>query len=399
MRGDHSGSADALHGQERWRVRVCDEAGAVLGAGILLGTQHVLTCAHLFLRSDDLGAEHNPPGISVVIDFVGLGKVPSAKARIVTDGWVPLDDVKGGDIALLELEVPQRTGSTTPLRRLPTTRNHAVYTCGFPSGLEDGMWVDATLAGYSGERMQMDARWPGPQVRAGFSGAPVFDETTKCVIGIVVGKFNDEATGISHMLPVETIIKHLPTVTEWVSGPLATDPSLIGKFESQKFDRYLAREIVSWIERHRGTDNIQIIIIENWDSPGAATLRRAISLADREQRPHSTDPLVAQAPEGTVPPPGGIDLAVDATGKAAGDVFRRITDRAGIPVDQFTEPTSELLDSLPPMTIVVYGIDDSEHPEALLTEVLEPLAGRSHRLLLAFRRVLSPSLIIARSLT
>ncbi len=381
-------------------MRVCDADGAVLGGGILLGNRHVLTCAHV-LRPDDPGSE-DPPNISVKIDFVGLREVPSANARVTIDGWVPLDDIKGGDIALLEIEAPQSTGSTTPLRRLPTTRGRAVYTCGFPSGLEDGMWVDATLAGDCGpgrERVQMNTTWAGRQVRAGFSGAPVFDDVTEYVIGMVVGKYSDENAGISHMLPVETIIRHLPRVKEWVIGATASDPSLVGELEPQRLDDGLAREIVSWIQRHRDADNIQIIITGTADSPGSATVRRAISLADREQRPNSADPLVAQAPEGTVPPPGGIDLAVDATGKTPAEVFRRIADRAGIPVGQSTEPAAQLLDSLPLMTVVVNGIDDSAQPEALLTEVIEPLADRDHWLLLTFRRELSPSLVIARSLT
>jgi serine/threonine-protein kinase PknG len=342
------------------------------------------------------------PDITVDIDFIGLRTVPSARARIVTEGWVPPNDDTGGDIALLELEVPQTIGSTTPLRRLPTTWDLAVRTCGFPKGgLKDGMWVDATLSGPcgpGGECVQLNMSWAGRQVRPGFSGAPVFDKKTRCVIGIVVSTYTVEAAGISWMLPVETIISYLPQVTEWVSGAKASDPSLVGRIESGKLDDNLAREIVSWIQRHRDSNNVQITITGNPDSSEAATVRRAISLADREQRPNSADPLVAQAPEGTVPPPGGIDLAVDATGKTPGDVFRRIVERTGIPVDQSTEPTSEILDNLPPMTIVVNGIDDSTQPEALLTEVLEPLLKRGHRLWLAFRRTLSPSLSIARSL-
>jgi serine/threonine-protein kinase PknG len=396
---DRSVSPEVLPEQDRWRVRVCDADGAVLGAGLLLGTRHVLTCAHV-LRPDDPGTE-DPPNVSVIIDFVGLPRVLSAKARITVGGWVPLNDIKGGDIALLELEAPQSSGSITPLRRLPTTRHRAVFTCGFPRGLEDGMWVDATLAGDCGpnrERVQMNAISAGRQVRAGFSGAPVFDDATGYVIGMVVSKYNDEEAGISHMLPVETIIRHLPRVKEWVSGAKASDPSLIEELAAQRLDDDLARKVVSWIERHRDTDNIQIIITGNSDSPESATVRRAIRLADREQRPDSVDPQVAQAPEGTVPPPGGIDLAVDATGKTPAEVFRRIADRVGMPVDQSTERPAQLSDSLPPMTMIINGIDDAVQPEALLTEVIEPLAKRGHRLLLTFSRELSPSLTTARSL-
>jgi len=395
---------DAVAEQDRWRVRIRDADGAVLGAGILLGTRYVLTCAHVLLRSDahDLGAVNTVPAIDVIIDFVGLRPVRSARARVAHGGWVPPNDADGGDIALLELDAPQPIGSTTPLRRLSVTRGRAVYTCGFPRGLENGMWVDAKLSGRcgpGGEWVQMDATSAGGPVRAGFSGAPVFDTVTQCVIGIVVGRYTDEESGLSYLLPVETIVRHLPRVGTWVGGAKAADPSLVERLGSQVLDDDLARKIVSWMERHRATENIQIIITGNPDAPGSATVRRTISLADREQRPSSADPLMTQAPQGTVPSPGSIDLAVDVTGKTPAEVTRRIAERAGIPVDHPTEPTAQLWDSLPPMTIVVAGIDDAEQPEALLTGVLEPLAKRGHRLLLTFRQPLSPSLDVARSLT
>ena len=282
------------------------------------------------------------------------------------------------------------------------TWGRSVDICGFPNarGLENGLWLGARLAGNGGpgiECVQMNPTPPDGPVRPGFSGAPVFDKMTQRVIGIVVSRYADAELGFSYMLPVEAILRHLRRVKEWVDGATSSDPSLVENIDPQVLDDKLAQEIVSWIERHRDTDNTLIIVTGEPGSPQSATVRRIISLADREQRPNSSDPLVAQAPTGTVPPAGSIHLAIDATGKAPGEVFGRIVDRTGIPVDLSTEPTTELLDSPPPMTIAVYGIDDSAKPIALVTDVLEPLAKRGHRLLLAFRQELSTGLSIARS--
>ncbi|HWR48956.1 MAG TPA: serine protease, partial [Pseudonocardiaceae bacterium] len=298
---DRKSPTDVVPEQDQWLVRVRDAHGAVLGAGILLGTRYVLTCAHVLLRSEahDPGTANTVPDIDVIIDFVGLRPVRSARARVTDGGWVPPNDADGGDIALLELDAPQPTGSTTPLHRLSVTRGRDVYTCGFPRGLEDGMWVNAKLSGRcgpGGEWMQMDATSPDRSVRAGFSGAPVFDNVTRCVIGMVVGTYTDKESGLSYMLPVETIVRHLPRVEKWVRGAKAADPSLVGGPGSAVPDNDLARKIVSWMDQRRGTENIQIIITGNSDAPGSATVRRTISLADREQRPNSADPLVAQAP-------------------------------------------------------------------------------------------------------
>ncbi|MBV9011739.1 MAG: protein kinase [Pseudonocardiales bacterium] len=388
-------------------MRVCDALGAVLGAGILLGTRHVLTCAHALTLSDDPSTESDDPStedcapsIEVIIDFVGLHPMRSARAWVAADGWVPPNNADGGDIALLELETAQPTGSTTPLRRIPMTWGRAVYTGGFPAGLENGFWLNAKLAGNGGpgiECVQMNPISPSGPVRPGFSGAPVFDEMTQQVIGMVVSKYADSEFGFSYMLPVEAIIRHLGRVREWVGGVMSSDLSLVEDIDSQALDNTFAREIVSWIERRHDADNTLIIVTGGPDSLRSATVRRIISLADREQRPHSADPRLVQAPEGTVPSAGSIHLAIDAAGKTPGEVLERIVDRTGIAADPSAEPTAELLDSPPPMTIVVYGIDDSQNPVMLVTDVLEPLTKRGHRLLLAFHQDLSPSLSIARS--
>jgi serine/threonine-protein kinase PknG len=381
-------------------VRVCDAHGNILGGGVLLGTKHVLTCAHVLLESGYLGTGESATSLEVVIDFVGLRPMRSASARVAAGGWVPPDEVEGGDIALLELDLAEPTGSSAPLRRLAVTWGRTVYTCGFPRSHPNGLWLGAKLAGNGGpgiEWVQMNATAPGSPVRAGFSGSPVFDEMTQRVIGMVVGRYVDDELGLSYMIPVETILRHLPRVKEWTDGSTSSDRSLVENIESLTIDDRLAREIVSWIERNRDVDNTLIIVTGDPGSPQSATVRRVISLADREQRPNAADPLVAQAPEGTVPPAGSIHLAIDATGKTPGEVFGRVVDRTGIPMGQSTELTVELLDSPPPMTIAVYGIDDSAKPVALVTDVLEPLAKRGHRLLLAFRQEFSPSLSIARS--
>jgi serine/threonine-protein kinase PknG len=396
----HGGSLDGPPDQRTWRVRICDGHGAVLGAGILLGTRHVLTCAHVLLLVHDVSNEDAPPNIEVVVEFVGLHPVRSARGQVAAGWWIAPDDINGGDIALLELDAAQPTGSITPLRRIAMTRGRGVYACGFPRNLENGLWLNAKLAGNGGpgiECIQMNPVPPDGPVRPGFSGAPVFDDSTDQVIGMVVSRYADATSGFSYMLPVEAILRHLPALKRWVYGSTSADPSLVEAVDAQVLDDTLGREIVSWIERDRDADNTLIVVTGEPESPQSATVRRVINLADREQRPSSADPRVSQAPEGTVPPAGSIHLAIDATGKTPAEVLERIVSRTGILVDQPTEPTAELLDSPPPMTIVVYGIDDSTKPVALVTDVLEPLAKRGHRLLLTFRQEFSPGLNVARS--
>ncbi|MEU1737411.1 serine protease [Streptosporangium sp. NPDC020145] len=196
-------------GEETWWVRIRQAGGEVLGAGVLLDQKTVLTCAHVI---PDRAEE-------VVAEFVGQPGARPGTAKVVS--WVPADDDQRGDLALLDLASP------APLERRPVLRRpglwgREVYTRGFPSLLDDGLWVRARLggrAGPGGEWIQMDAE-PYREIRRGFSGAPVVDGRTGDVLGVVVSEFPGLA-GLAWMIPVETIVHHLPAL----AGMVADSPS------------------------------------------------------------------------------------------------------------------------------------------------------------------------------
>lgn len=383
-------------------MRLRDADGAVLGAGMVLGPGYVLTCAHVLLgHSCSPTTEGTVPNMKVTLDFVGLHGMPSTRTRVAAGGWIPPLQDGRGDVALLAIDQPQPSEVAAPLHRLPMTWGRAVHTCGYPRHLENGLWVGATLAGNcgpGGEWVQMNPGSPDDRIRAGFSGAAVVDDETGYVIGMVVSKFTNADAGLSWMIPVETIISHIPWVRTWVSGAKATDQGFAVKIDPEISNIGLARQIATWLKQHRETANIMTVMGTS-DPSVQAVLRRAIVLSDRELRPAPTDKILTQAPAGTVPPLGSVDLAVDATGKTAKEVYRRIVDRTGVSVDELTEPIVPLHDDMPPMTVVVDGIDEAEQPEALLTKVLKPLSEQGARLLLGFRQESSPSLSIAESLT
>src|SRR5215470_8411976 len=97
-------------GDEPWRVWVRSRAMPlqVLGAGVLLGREHVLTCAHVATADAHLA-----------VDMVRLDGMPSSDARIADGLCVPsFAGGHRGDVALLKLSVPQPDGIGATLRRM-----------------------------------------------------------------------------------------------------------------------------------------------------------------------------------------------------------------------------------------------------------------------------------------
>ncbi|MFD5244097.1 serine protease [Amycolatopsis sp. NPDC058340] len=363
----------------RWRVRLRDHRGRVLGAGTMLDAGHLLTCAHVVEGQD-----------GVAVDFVALPGVEPGIATIVAHA-APIGD-DGGDIALLRLRDPEEQISGAPLHRTALEDHQRVRAYGFPAG-SDGMWSLATVVGDGGhglERVQLH-RDPGAEpITHGFSGSAVIAEKTGHVVGMVATRYATEAARVSWMIPVETMLGYLPELRRWAEGSPAIDPSFGHYPEPPALDPRFAAEFARWLGGD-GRADVRVIIMGQDDSAVAASLRRAVVLADRESGAGRT----VTGP--TVPPVGSVVLAVDAIGKTADEVRRRISDRLDVAADS---PAGRHGSG---RTVVVYGIDEAAEPDELVGEVLVPLAQRAHelglRLALAFREATSPGVSVVRSST
>lgn len=82
-----------------WIARIGEPDGLVLGAGVLLAPDRVLTAAHVV-----------SPGRPYVVHFLGVPGVPGVAATVRADEHVPQrEDAFGdrsGDLALLRLAEP-----------------------------------------------------------------------------------------------------------------------------------------------------------------------------------------------------------------------------------------------------------------------------------------------------
>lgn len=291
-------------------MRIRQAGGEVLGAGVLLDPRTVLTCAHVI---PDRAEE-------VVAEFVGQPGARAVPARVVS--WVPADDDQRGDLALLDLAFPVPQERRPVLRR-PSLWEREVYTRGFPSLLDDGLWVRARLggrAGPGGEWVQMDAE-PYREIRRGFSGAPVVDRRDGDVLGIVVSEFPG-LVGLAWMIPVETIVRHLPAL----AGMVADTPSLTEQI----------REFFG-----PGRSGGALVVVTG-DAPVSGSL---------------TQP--AQNEE-------------DVSGKSVAEVSRRV---------------NRALERHPERQMFVFdAVDEAADPENLAREVIRPLTEAGHQVITGLRQ-------------
>ncbi|MFF4016409.1 serine protease [Streptomyces sp. NPDC001843] len=361
----------------RWIARIHHAEGHVVGAGVLLSPDRVLTCAHVV-----------EPGRHYVVRFVGAAAdtVPAVSASVSEREWIPEEtDAFGdraGDLALLRLAEPRPAEDATRLHRLATARQ-GVRMYGFPWGDDGGRWHGGTVVGGRGRDGQVQLRpdTPGELASPGFSGGGVVDLATGRVIGIVLSVDEGRPSLFTYMSPAETILRHLPQVGAWTAGRSAVDPGLHPKQGTGELDVEFATELAGWF---RGEGWPVLVTVVPASGRRAWTLGRAITLADRELRTRRNTSRFSDDPPATVPPAGSHDLALGVQGMTVDQVCERVAERLGVPMDPLGGLPQQIAEARTPLAAVLVGVDMAAEPAPLLG-LLERLADQGARLLLVFR--------------
>ncbi|MFE1074121.1 serine protease [Streptomyces sp. NPDC058783] len=366
-----------------WAVRIRGADGEIAGAGILLTPDQVLTCAHVVDRA----------AARLTAEFVGATdhSVPAVPARVDGTAYVPetrdADGDPSGDVALLRLERPRPVEETVRLHRL-SAPGREVRMYGFPYAHNGGIWFRSTVVGGCGRdgQVQLSPVSPGELASPGCSGAGVADSRTGEVIGMVLsGQLDQHGNRFSFMSPAETIARHLPGLKPHIVGPTAVDERLLPTDDGPSpdlLDEPFAQRLAAWL-RDDGSQ-VKISVVGPGDAARAATLRRAITLADRELRTAVSIDRASLDPPGTVPSAGGHDLAVDASGVTATEIAERIADRMGLWQHPEDPPIDRIRASRSTLNLVVVGVDEAIDLLPLL-DLLEVLRAGGSRLLLVFR--------------
>jgi WD40 repeat protein len=203
-------------------VRLRDRDGRVVGAGFLVGSAEIVTCAHVVERA--LGHREPgtpPPEATVAVDFPLLAPTVMLTATVVR--WQPpLDSGGGGDIAGLQLQdAPPAGARALRLVTAPELWAHRFRTFGFPARHDGGVWASGQLLSREGTGwVQLeDVKTTGFRVEPGFSGAPVWDDELGGVVGMAVAAEARPEARAAFMIPAETLLAAWPDLAHQLPPP------------------------------------------------------------------------------------------------------------------------------------------------------------------------------------
>ncbi len=202
-------STDSLT-TDRWRVRITDETGLVLGSGVLITANHVLTCAHVITGPGVV----DRPAAPVIVDFPGSRTGVTLLASVPGDGWFPAPDSGQGDIAVLELDgTPPQDVEPAPLGRGTPCVGRIASAFGHPARLPDGVWTEGRILGSAGPRGEWLQLSGGlamydERIEPGFSGGGVKDGVTGRVVGVIVAAHSSRQSRLAWMVPMEVAAQY-----------------------------------------------------------------------------------------------------------------------------------------------------------------------------------------------
>ncbi|MFF4806075.1 trypsin-like peptidase domain-containing protein [Streptomyces sp. NPDC001351] len=192
-------------------AQILDAAGRTVGAGFLASEGVVITCAHVVAEG---GAG---PGGAVRLAFPHVGGRPEAYGLVVAEAWRAPEDE---DIALVRLEETPAGVPALALGSADGCRGHRVRTFGFPGQAPPdghfGYGVAGDLLPAHGRSLLQLTH--ANDLTTGFSGAPVVDDVTGLVIGMLSAITAPDTflrgQGIAYATPSEALREVWPALVE-----------------------------------------------------------------------------------------------------------------------------------------------------------------------------------------
>jgi Trypsin-like peptidase domain len=198
-------------------VRILGRNGKVVGSGMVLDPNHILTCAHVLVEKD-----FPPPkqGDEVRIKLPGRKNKDGILAKLLPFQWLSKDGVLPASpneiedfVDFVVLRSPTQIAETPRFRNVGRfERKLEVNVSGVTADRPSGVNTKAVLEGYDdNERFQFN--WPGEgnyPVDLGFSGSPL--ECDNWIVGMVVARFFPVGANkppLSYGLPMNDVAEHI----------------------------------------------------------------------------------------------------------------------------------------------------------------------------------------------
>jgi len=189
-----------------------------VGSGILVGEQHVLTCAHVVnaaLNRDEDCTELPEGEVVIFLDFpTGEQNSVVQSATVIKNTWRPTNNDaktrKLEDAVLLKLDsCVDFDGDANPWSDWENAEylNNPFKAIGFSN--EGGIWIDGECQGGNDRGwIQLDS--DKHDITTGCSGGPVFDKQSHSLIGMLVAEYQEGKQRIAYLIPTRRLKEILP---------------------------------------------------------------------------------------------------------------------------------------------------------------------------------------------
>jgi WD40 repeat protein len=391
---------------DRGLVRIHDKRQRVIGAGLLIGPRHLITCAHVAaaaLGREGLQFRSSAHRQKILVSFPATSGRRRFSARVARGGWRRVDPgTLQGDVAVLELTRSAPAECAVPSLLCPERLDeHDFVAKGFPRGWQKahpgGAPAKGAISVVSGPgnewRLLVDDR--ATLILPGFSGAPVWDETAQAIVGIVVArdhrwvKTRDDHNRGAFMIPLSVLAETWEPLRDAIGwrarfdrerrkhweprsrgtqgGEDTTDDSFTGR-------RKVLGELAAWLADLQPAPGARIVT----GRPGAgksSVLARLVMGADPEE-----DVTIECDPP--APPLKPVAIAVvcqkDGKGLTVEEVVERVARWTGVEAGS-AEELVEVLEQRAESnsraaTIVVDQLNEAADSRGIVSLLLEPLA-------------------------
>ncbi|HEY9645060.1 MAG TPA: trypsin-like peptidase domain-containing protein [Chroococcidiopsis sp.] len=185
------------------------KGNTVVGAGFWIEGGYLFTCAHVIRDALSLKPEESALGQTVKINFPYASLSQKLTAEVLVYHYDKSEDTPDDDIAGLRV-IESLPAGLCPAKVVGGYQFRNPYqVLGFPKGHPKGISSYGQLLEElpNGLVQMEDTKAEGIAILPGFSGTPVWDETTEAVVGMVVAREKDQpASKIGFMVTGRRIL-------------------------------------------------------------------------------------------------------------------------------------------------------------------------------------------------